>query len=147
MQGRRTISLSIGLIFAFLFAALLSASENQTAVKPGQPNPVWGSTGKEMFSHYCAVCHGNDAKGSGRAADSLKASPPNLTILSRKNGGQFPSAHLINVLRGEANLPSHANNAMPVWAPAFASPNKGGSAGSQQRLAKLLKYLESLQEK
>ncbi|MBZ5572099.1 MAG: cytochrome c [Acidobacteriia bacterium] len=46
------------------------------------------ASGQQMYSAYCAVCHGNDGKGGGPAAEALKVPPPDLTVLARKNGGK-----------------------------------------------------------
>lgn len=48
-------------------------------------------SGSAMFSEYCAVCHGKDAKGSGPAAPALRVAPPDLTTLAKKNNGEFTS--------------------------------------------------------
>jgi mono/diheme cytochrome c family protein len=48
------------------------------------------TSGSEMFKEYCASCHGADARGRGPAAPALKASPADLTVLSRNNHGKFP---------------------------------------------------------
>jgi hypothetical protein len=37
----------------------------------------------EMYTAYCAVCHGIDGKGRGPAADALKVPPPDLTMLAK----------------------------------------------------------------
>ena|SRR5271165_4017698 len=131
---------------ALLLVSGLWAADKPTVIKDAPVKPAWATTGKELFTNYCSVCHGSDGKGAGPASNSLIVAPADLTILSRKNGGKFPSAHVINVLRGEADLPAHATKEMPVWAPAF-STSEGSPAGGQQRIGKLLKFLESLQVK
>jgi mono/diheme cytochrome c family protein len=35
--------------------------------------------GKHLFAHYCATCHGDEAKGDGQNASNLNPAPPDLT--------------------------------------------------------------------
>src|SRR6266536_3907440 len=65
------------------------------------------ASGKEMFTSYCASCHGKDAKGDGPAAAALKQKPANLTQLAKNNGGKFPTDKVTSVLRGQAKLVAH----------------------------------------
>jgi hypothetical protein len=46
------------------------------------------TTGKHDFDTLCAPCHGTTGTGEGR--DLTEANPPNITQLSRRNGGKFP---------------------------------------------------------
>lgn len=134
------------LLAALCIAATLWASDKPTGNKT-PVTPAFAASGKDLFVNYCAVCHGSDGKGTGPAANSLRVLPADLTLLSRKNGGKFPSSRVINILRGEADLPTHHDKEMPVWAPAFESSDPNNPAGGQQRVAKLLKFIESLQAK
>jgi mono/diheme cytochrome c family protein len=69
------------------------------------PAPLTSPTSaKEMFKAYCASCHGNSAKGDGPAAPALRIPPPDLTKLSKKNGGKFPSDRVLSILREQATL-------------------------------------------
>ncbi len=135
------------LMAASLVAASLWASAQESAIKEVPVKPASAPSGKELFARNCAVCHGSDGKGGGPAAQSLKVAPADLTILSRKNGGKFPSSHVISVLRGEADLPAHGNKEMPVWAPAFGATGHDNAEGRKQRIGNLLRYIESLQRK
>jgi mono/diheme cytochrome c family protein len=105
------------------------------------------ASGQEMFINYCAVCHGKDGKGGGPAADALKVVPANLSVLSQKNGGKFPTNHVGSILRGDASLAAHGSQEMPVWGPIFWKMSQGNAGEVQQRIANLSKYIESLQVK
>jgi mono/diheme cytochrome c family protein len=100
-----------------------------------------------MFKSYCAVCHGEDAKGNGPAASGMKVPPTDLTTLAQKNGGKYPYLHVSSVVRGEADLPAHGNKDMPVWGPLFFRLSQGHEAEVQQRIANLNEYIESVQAK
>ena len=117
------------------------------AVKHVPITKTSASSGKEMFVNYCAVCHGKDGKGDGPAAPALKATPTDLTILAQKNGGKFDTAHVAAIIRGQAGTPAHGSQDMPVWGPLFSSISQGHDSEVQQRVANLVKYIESLQVK
>ncbi len=105
------------------------------------------NSGKEMFKSYCAVCHGADGKGDGPAASAMKTPPPDLTVLAKKEGGKFPSAHVAAVIRGQAGPASHGSQDMPMWGPLFSSISGGHEGQVQQRVSNLVKYVETLQVK
>jgi mono/diheme cytochrome c family protein len=132
-----------------LVAVVLICSVGAMAqeIKKVPIQPTSSASGKEMFNSYCAVCHGSDGKGGGPAASALKVPPANLALLSKNNGGKFPSNHVASVLGGEADLSAHGNKEMPVWGPLFRKLSQGNEAEVQQRIANLTKYVESLQAK
>jgi mono/diheme cytochrome c family protein len=105
------------------------------------------ASGKEMFTSYCAVCHGTDGKGDGPAASALKVPPANLTQLSKNNEGKYPSLKVAATIRGDTAISAHGSKDMPVWGRVFWSMSQGHEAEVQQRVANLTKYVESLQAK
>jgi hypothetical protein len=67
-----------------LLGSLLVATSLCLAQEKTDPQPVVKKTpikqtsaasGKEMYSQYCAPCHGSDGKGAGPAASSMKTMP------------------------------------------------------------------------
>jgi mono/diheme cytochrome c family protein len=111
-------------------------------IKPTSP-----ASGKEMYTSYCAVCHGTDGKGGGPAASALKTPPADLTMLSKNNGGEFPALKVTSILRGTSDLPAHGSKEMPVWGPLFRSMSGGHEVEVQQRVANLTHCIETLQAK
>jgi mono/diheme cytochrome c family protein len=144
MYARKLFGIGGVLMVLAVFAmAQQSAPEiKHVPVKPTNP-----ASGQEMFTNYCAVCHGTDGTGNGPAASALKVAPSDLTTLAQKNGGKYPAMHVSSVLRGEAELPAHGNKDMPVWGPLFRHLSQGHDAEVQQRIANLNQYIESLQKK
>jgi mono/diheme cytochrome c family protein len=136
-------------ILALLSAlAVAQAAPAQTpTVKHVPITSTPSNSGEGMYNSYCAVCHGTDGKGNGPAASAMKATPTDLTLLAQKAGGKYPSAHVSAVIHGQAVLPSHGSADMPVWGPLFSSISQGHEAQVQQRIANLVKYIESLQAK
>jgi mono/diheme cytochrome c family protein len=129
-------------------SAVLVMAQGQTPVVKHVPiKPTNAASGQEMFKSYCAVCHGEDAKGNGPAASAMKVPPIDLTTLAQKNGGKYPAMHVSSVVRGEADLPAHGSKDMPVWGPLFFRLSQGHEAEVQQRIANLNEYIESIQAK
>ncbi|MFZ0799326.1 MAG: c-type cytochrome [Terriglobales bacterium] len=104
-------------------------------------------SGKEMYTAYCAVCHGTDGKGGGPAASALKVAPTDLTSLSKNNGGKYPFLKVESAIHGESALPAHGSKEMPVWGPLFSTVSGGHEAEVQQRVVNLTQYIETLQAK
>ena len=147
MRVTKFISLAV---IVFLLCALTLGQDAPAQAPTVKHVPITNApsnSGKDMFNSYCAVCHGTDGKGNGPAASAMKAAPTDLTLLAQKAGGKYPSAHVSAVIRGQAALPSHGSADMPVWGPLFSSISQGHEAQVQQRIANLVKYIETLQAK
>jgi mono/diheme cytochrome c family protein len=148
MRVNKFISLAAIVV---LVSALAPAQNTATSAAPEVRHipisDVPANSGKEMFKSYCAVCHGTDGKGNGPAAPALKVAPTDLTVLAQKSSGKYPSAHVAAVIRGQATVPSHGTEDMPIWGPLFSSISQGHEGQVQQRTANLVSYIESLQAK
>jgi mono/diheme cytochrome c family protein len=148
MRVTKFISLAAIILLVSAFALTQSApTESAPAVKHIPITDVPSNSGKQMFNSYCAVCHGSDARGNGPAASALKSVPSDLTLLAQKNGGKYPSAHVASVIRGQATMPSHGSQDMPIWGPLFSSISQGHEAQVLQRTTNLVAYIETLQAK
>jgi mono/diheme cytochrome c family protein len=137
----------IGLALVFGMSAA-PAQENQAPSKTIKRVPVTdvhSVDGQVLFEHYCAVCHGKDAKGTGPAADALKKAPADLTQVARKNGGKFPEVHVMRVIKGDDTVGAHGSRDMPIWGELFTSLSSKES--SELRVNGLMKYVESVQAK
>jgi len=148
MRVMKFITLAVIVVAISAFAVAQQAPEQTPPVVKHVPiTNTPSNSGKEMFTSYCAVCHGTDGKGNGPAASAMKAAPTDLTLLAKKNGGKYPSAHVASVIRGQSSLPSHGSQDMPVWGPLLSSISQGHEAQVQQRTANLVTYIETLQAK
>jgi mono/diheme cytochrome c family protein len=101
-----------------------------------------------MYKQYCAVCHGDEGKGQGPFAPTLKVPPPDLTTLAKRHGGKFPYDYVSGVLLfGPGTTALHGSADMPTWGPIFQYFDKNNERAVQQRIKNLCNYLASLQEK
>ncbi len=144
MSIRRAMSSAVLLAAVATFAG---AQEKKTEIKHIPAPATSPASGKEMFTAYCASCHGAGAKGDGPAASALKIPPADLTMLAKNNGGKYPGMKVTSALTGTAELAAHGNKDMPVWGPIFFRMSGGSSGQVQQRISNLNHYIESLQAK
>jgi len=98
-----------------------------------------------MYRAYCATCHGLDGKGNGPAAAALRQAPGDLTLLSKNNGGQFPSFRVANVIQGDAEITAHGSREMPMWGDVFRELKRDDSL-VKLRVHNLTQYIASLQQ-
>jgi mono/diheme cytochrome c family protein len=105
------------------------------------------TSGKLMYSNYCAPCHGVDGRGQGPVASALKTPPTDLTVLSRNNHGKFPDTHIVSVLQSGAEIPSHGTAEMPVWGPILGKMSQANPQDRLLRISNLSRYLETMQVK
>jgi mono/diheme cytochrome c family protein len=107
------------------------------------------ASGQQMYVTYCASCHGPSGTGNGPAAQALKSPPPDLSALSKNNGGVFPSERVASVLRLGVTAPAHGSAEMPIWGdllPSLSTGSKDSSTEVQQRVLNLTNYLKKLQK-
>jgi len=98
-----------------MIAAVLSAG---TA---GYTQPQKTDLAAPEFARSCAVCHGSDAKGNGPYTPYLKMTPPDLTVLAKKNGGVFPTERVHQIIDGRAQVGAHGSREMPVWGSRYSA--------------------------
>jgi len=132
------------LLVAGLALAQSQSSEN---IKKGPVQPTSAASGQEMYSSYCAVCHGKDGKGNGPAASELKQKPADLTTLAKRHDGKYPDDYVVSVLRFGVKSPSHGSSDMPMWGPLLSAVSNRDAAQVEIRIANLNRYLKSIQVK
>jgi hypothetical protein len=128
------------------------AAANGTSASTLLSEGVSLELGERDFINYCAACHGVGAKGDGTIGEFLTLAVPDLTELSKRNGGQFPEARVTEVIDGRAEVKVHGMRDMPVWGDWFdaeaASPDIDRKARElivNDRIASLVLYLKSIQ--
>lgn len=108
------------------------------------------STGALDFSENCAACHGASGRGDGALTGNLSKRPADLTQLSKRNRGVFPTTRVMAQIWGYAG--QKGAGVMPGFAPLMASelvPYDGGDGidtPTPIRLVDLAEYLKTLQK-
>ena len=110
------------------------------------------SSGSRTFQRFCSTCHGADAKGDGPFSANLLTTPPDLTLMSRNNGGTFPWMKTYKAIDGK-NIPkAHGSTTMPIWGEMFDLRNWGSGYTEyadvivRGRIFEVIVYLQYIQE-
>jgi mono/diheme cytochrome c family protein len=90
------------------------------------------SQGRQLFLHYCATCHGDEARGDGQNASNLNPAPPDLTTSSSTH-----DAALLRKVIGEGSAAAGRSPLSPPW----------GRSLSRQEIDYLVAYCQSLTRK
>lgn len=109
-------------------------------------------TGAEDFANACASCHGPAGKGDGPGGVGLPKKPADLTQLSARNGGTFPTTRVMAKIWGYSG--GGQNGAvMPSFAPLLEGNQMvlydggdGIATPTPIRLVNVAEYLKTLQE-
>ena len=90
------------------------------------------SQGRRLFIHYCATCHGDDARGDGQNASNLNPAPPDMTA---STASRDPA--LIRRVIAEGSAAVGRSPLSPPW----------GRSLSQQQIDYLVAYCQSIGRK
>ena len=90
------------------------------------------SQGKYLFLHYCATCHGDEARGDGQNASNLNPRPPDMS--ASKN---TPDVALLRKVITEGSAAVGRSPLSPPW----------GRSLSRQEVEYLVAYCVSLNRK
>jgi len=118
--------------------------------------PTSGDLGQLEYEGNCASCHGVSGKGEGRLKPYLTKAPSDLTALSKRYGGAFPTQMVWEIIDGRtsSDIGPHGNREMPVWGSTFRAQalQYPGMAAQPEwyvrgRIVALLDYLARIQAK
>ena len=124
------------------------------AIALAQEQPEEFDFGRQEYESKCAGCHGAAGKGDGPHKPYLSKSPCDLTTLSERHRGRFPSALVQKVVDGRMIVNEEGPRDMPVFGEQYAEAaaedymdvRYPAEAYVQTRLAALSDYVLSLQE-
>ena len=120
------------------------AAPKPPAAAPG--SPVASVSGAYAFRTYCASCHGTDGRGEGPLAENLRFHPPDLTLVAKRHGGEFPTDKVIRIVDGRNPLKGHGGPDMPIWGDAFRNAETGyDDESARAKIRGVVDYLKTLQ--
>lgn len=112
--GALVVIEALALLTAVGGAWAQSGSSGQSGAAQRSQERRGGDPGKREFESNCAACHGKGGQGDGSVVELLKRAPPDLTQLSRKNGGVFPIDRVYQTIEG-GTVTAHGSREMPIW--------------------------------
>jgi len=139
---RRTVLFGV-----LILVACAAGAQDKPAADKVPARRTVAASGKQTYTHYCALCHGVDAQGDGPAAFVPKTPPPDLTTLAKRHGWEFPYEYVSDVLRFGTRIVAHGSSDMPIWGPIFGSIDNYDEAAVRKRVKDRSDYLASLQQK
>lgn len=80
----------------------------------------------------------------------LADKPPDLTHLSKKQGGAFPFWQVYRIINGSEPIKGHGAPDMPIWGDTFLMQEGKDLAAETRatgRILNVVHYLQSIQEK
>jgi len=135
-MSRRTGSSAAVLVLAML------------AAPAGSCETLSAYSGAQLFERFCTSCHGSRGEGDGPVAPFFKLTPPDLTRIAHRHGGEFPTEQVRKIIDGRSGLPPHGSRAMPVWGVEFLvaeGTTPEGRARAETLITRLVEYLRSIQ--
>jgi mono/diheme cytochrome c family protein len=114
----------------------------------GKETAVYAVSGSYAYRNYCASCHGAGGKGDGPLAQNLRFHPPDLTLLAKRNGGEYPAERVNRIVDGRSPLKGHGGPEMPIWGDAFKDADTGyDDQKAREKIRSIVDYLRTLQVK
>lgn len=141
MKAKATIALGVAATLALLATGAARGAERF-------------DYGKAEFEAKCVICHGPAGKGDGYYAPLIGPRMPDLSTLSRRNGGVLPVEWMYRVIDGREEVKAHGTRDMPIWGRHYANRARLGDgtpalepeAFARRRILSLIEYIGRLQD-
>ncbi|HLS81343.1 MAG TPA: cytochrome c [Steroidobacter sp.] len=105
-------------------------------------------SGSELYRRFCASCHGVEGRGDGPVADSFTVEVPDITLIARRRGGQFPRERIEKIIDGRHIIAAHGSRAMPIWGADLTRAEIGSpdaERAAQTIIRRLADHVEQMQ--
>ena len=144
------------LVRAFTVGAIAVGTATMAHAQQSGPAEQSVDVGKYEYDRHCAECHGLSGKGDGPYVQLLRSGTvmPNLTELSKKNGGVFPYTRVYETIDGAVRVRAHGSRiGMPIWGEAYQieshnlSPIYNPQVFARAKILALIEYVYRLQAK
>jgi mono/diheme cytochrome c family protein len=145
-----TRSLFFRMALAVAMTAVLTGGGTVRPVAAEEKSNGRVAEGDELYRKYCGACHGLAGEGDGVVSGLMQPPPTDLTVIARKNGGEFPFKHVMDQTDGTIAIRAHGDPDMPVWGEVLAEPTHQDGmrrADVQGRVFLIIKHIESIQKK
>ncbi|MGB5392587.1 MAG: cytochrome c [Thermoanaerobaculia bacterium] len=131
-----------------VFAILCFLSTSPGLAAQDLPLQDESDPGRFLFRVHCQSCHGPQGRGDGVMRQVLAVAPSDLTTISKRNDGSFPTHLVIETIDGRRHLPAHGAREMPVWGITFQTLDLDTNQEPEveRRIRDLVHYIESIQE-
>jgi mono/diheme cytochrome c family protein len=148
MRKRKGGIIEIVASAAIVLVSVGGAAAGQRSTGQQLPSLIAPSLyGPDVYQFYCSSCHGREGRGDGPVGAALKTPPADLTMLTHRNGGTFPSKEIeAFITYGRSDASAAHMTEMPVWGYTFRGLETD-DALVKIRLENVVKYLESIQVK
>lgn len=127
---------------------ILLAGLMAVAGQPSSAEDFSGYTGGELYTRFCASCHGPEGFGNGPVASAVSVTVPDLTGISQRHGDRFPEELLREIIDGRSVVVAHGTRYMPVWGYEFwieEGADVEAEKGTRAIIDKLVNYLRGIQ--
>jgi mono/diheme cytochrome c family protein len=107
--------------------------------------------GRAEYLAACAACHGENGDGNGPIATMFSGKVPDVTGLSARNDGVFPTVKIFQIIDGRTGIRAHGNP-MPIFGNRYlrevgdAFGPYGTETEVRARVLELVFYIQSIQQ-
>lgn len=141
----------LGILLSLAFGSTSLAAGDQTS--GSKEYRIEEAIGSKEYRISCLNCHGVGGKGGGPMAELLKKKPSDLTMLAKKNKGEYPFMRVYQTIDGRVVVPGHGDRKMPIWGKRYLEEDYqryrtdfGGEDVVRGRILQLVYYVQTLQQ-
>jgi len=144
-RGTRIYALTLVVMMCGLATSFAESVSGQDSEETSDRSPGFKvMQGRDTFRLFCASCHGANADGQGQLAEHLTVAPADLTKISERYGGDYPSDLIYRIVDGRETVKGHGSADMPVWGDVFQHELASDSQTDEDPENRAARKIESL---